>query len=594
MKLIGRIIWKDIVRERWLLGLWFGLLGLRMGLGWGALHRGGDLLDWESYHDFLMLVQAGLTYFLAVRWVQADGLIGPKAVWVTRPISPVRLFTAKMLGLLLAFGILPALLQIPWWRHCHFEWHVVGLSALIFFGWQLLVLAPAFLVGTLTDEAGRVLLASLALILGLLAWTAWLQPFLPWMPVEQIGWGGSSFPLWYSRFVPGVAAFVIGAGLIGMHQYLTRRWGRSLLLCGLGYVGLMLIGAYWPVNLPAWKNEGAGQGDLNATSKQQLASVGVQSAGPARVSKSSSEKSVSTVTLEMMVPALPKDLRVMGGWAEQTWSWKDRVSLTKIASAYGNDQYSAYTAVLRDHLSLPAPSIDEETKRSFDEFQAAKEARLMANGRKVPARSAFPSRNDHGRLTVFSGMPLSLLEKTRMTPPSLTMTMHLAVSRPEVQMVVPLNSTDVVVANSASCDVKVRFDSDVDQPGHRLECMTTRSAIDQSAPFVNGISRLQTFASSNWPPRRSFFLVNRSTGEIQRASYRAGYASRSIQICGVLIVRENWAMKPDRVIRNGQWVVQDPQWQEHTSLVLMRDRKVARIEREVRTDRFEVEPTERK
>src|SRR6185369_10431409 len=102
----------------------------------------------------LVFLQVTMGYVLVARWVHADALIGTSMFWPTRPISAARLLAAKLLGILPVFTLLPALLLLPWWLYCHFGWHEILWTSVDLCGWQLLIIAPAFLVASLTDDLG--------------------------------------------------------------------------------------------------------------------------------------------------------------------------------------------------------------------------------------------------------------------------------------------------------------------------------------------------------------------------------------------------------------------------------------------------------
>jgi hypothetical protein len=51
------------------------------------------------------------------------------------------------------------------------------------------------------------------------------------------------------------------------------------------------------------------------------------------------------------------------------------------------------------------------------------------------------------------------------------------------------------------------------------------------------------------------------------------------------------AVSSARVIRDGKWVARYPDWLEHADLVLLAAKPLARFTREVKTEKFELEPS---
>ena len=93
---------------------------------------------------------------------------------------------------------------------------------------------------------------------------------------------------------------------------------------------------------------------------------------------------------------------------------------------------------------------------------------------------------------------------------------------------------------------------------------------------------------ANWYYRERFAAVNRVTGDISglpEGQYRAQF----LQVGGVLVTWNGLSVRPRMNIRNDQDVVADPQWREHTVLVLLSDQDVARFDRTVETAKFELD-----
>ena len=247
MKLIWHIIRKDLVRDRWALGLWALLFIGQVLIGVMAENPGH--LGVEYFYRLqtgsigLVALQVVMGYILVTRFVHADPLIGTTVFWLTRPISPGRLLLAKVLGVSLVFALLPVLLFMPWWFYCGFGARDIFWSAVDAMGWQLLVIAPAFLVATVTDDLGRVLLWTLLLVIGVIAWIALLQATFGPMS-DRVDAKGIDPGVMYSKIWLSCVMLVVVAAAIVTHHFLTRRFVRSVVLIVLGLALIVAVGRW--------------------------------------------------------------------------------------------------------------------------------------------------------------------------------------------------------------------------------------------------------------------------------------------------------------------------------------------------------------
>lgn len=237
MSLVWHIVVKDLRRLRLALSLWLGLVLAHTALLW----LGGDsiepLSDYEGLDNFADTwgVIVGMVGFLLAAWlVMEDSLVDTRAFWPTRPISAGRLFAAKILGAILMFSVLPALVMVPVWWWCDFSGADLGMAVVEMALKQGLVTIAAFALACITETAGQfmVRLMGAAVVVPLLvAYCAGVWDGAP----GHLGDG-----LLESRYRLVMGIFFLIPVLMVAQQFLARRRGRSYALLGAG-IGLIVI-----------------------------------------------------------------------------------------------------------------------------------------------------------------------------------------------------------------------------------------------------------------------------------------------------------------------------------------------------------------
>lgn len=586
MKLIWHIIRKDIVRERWALLLWVLLFVAQIVLGVVVLRRDAaldatQLADLKSSAGAMVFLQVVLGYVLVARLVQADVLIGTNMFWRTRPISAVRLLTSKMIGTLLLFAVLPVLVLLPWWLYCHFGARIIFWAAVETVGWQLLMIAPAFLVASLTDDLGRVLLWTLLLVIGVLSWMIILQSFIP----AQMGLIGIGFTrLWLSGLV-----LVMGSVIIVAHQFLTRRFIRSVVLTAFMLGVIALIGRAWPWD---WSKV---LGDLhrpapapNSSALADGVSVEVGRALQDGVRKITGGETMIDLKVPLKAYGVPADMIVTGGNAVQTWSWAAGPTFTRNGHSYF--QSFPRDSGLRKVFSLPELPDDPET------VQWWKARRDKANadrvGRGLPPNYQRPPlpMGDWMLMSISTMMPQSIMARIRQQPPTYEATVQCVLWHPEIVIELPLKPD----ARGSSRSQTFRLNKFALPSSYRkgvipgVGFVSTVSSVEKAGLWQGALTVRSGSGSSPRYLSYQMALMNRATGDIRWAGVY-GSSARSVQIGGVRIDWNSLPIRPPTVIRNGQWVIKDEQWLEHTTLVLMEDKEVARFARTVKTERLELE-----
>lgn len=248
MKLIWQIVRKDIRRLRVPLGLWLLWMVLRMfffaaisGLFGPARWYWMDLIQQPLVVMLRATIDPLVAYLVVGSMVFADSLVERDAFWITRPISGGQLLLAKLFGVGLTCVLLPVLSSLPWWLACGLGLREIGIAA----GLQalpFLVGAVAGLtVASITDGFPRYLLWTLA-GLGAIAVNQMAVAFLIAATSDNPSLGAT----WFGMATLGV---ILAALVVIVHQYVTRRMRRSIVLLVVGMVLASVAGRMIPWDL---------------------------------------------------------------------------------------------------------------------------------------------------------------------------------------------------------------------------------------------------------------------------------------------------------------------------------------------------------
>lgn len=246
MSLSWHIVWKDLRRHRWALGV-LALLHVGMIYGaesaFGSNLRGtgtgfGALWDARSSVPAALFWTAActLSYVLVAGFVHGDPTVGATAEWITRPISGARLFGAKVLGLVLGVVMVPIAVLLPWWLACGYGWAEVGTAARAIGFFQALIVVAGLPFAALTERYSRFLfwtLVGLAVLFGAAVVTGPVTILSPWAEARETR----------SAVVFGL---FIATALVGtIHQFLTRRRNRSVGLVVSGFLVAWVVLLTW-------------------------------------------------------------------------------------------------------------------------------------------------------------------------------------------------------------------------------------------------------------------------------------------------------------------------------------------------------------
>lgn len=251
MSLLAHHIKKDIRHVRWLLGLWALLVLAQFVLvGMGSRAEPDDLAAQFAYQAITMMLpflQAVLLIVIIPVLIHDEPLVGTTAFWYTRPISRSFLLWSKTLFIGIALIIFPAVVELTVMAANKVPLHdLVGIAPEILYG-SLQVIVPVFALAALTLNFARFAITGVALYIGLsVLYLAIYLLGLYFRGVEETAVQSQTLALSRSM-VSGGVIIVTGAMVVAV-QYLTRRTGVSYALVGLGVIGMMLVGSYWPVD----------------------------------------------------------------------------------------------------------------------------------------------------------------------------------------------------------------------------------------------------------------------------------------------------------------------------------------------------------
>ncbi|HEY0968213.1 MAG TPA: hypothetical protein VGD88_12550 [Opitutaceae bacterium] len=237
MSLVWHILKKD---ARVIRGPWLAWVGLQVAALIAA--HVAERYAWVDPYDntevayrvacqglaFLVWVFAYLLMPLAVH---DDPVSGTSTAWVLKPVNPLQLLTAKVMGVAIFFIFTPVIVRLPWWLM-----HGYGLDSVARAASETILIAvilaiPSVWLASVTVDASRFYRWSLVwfgtLVIFYLVWVN------RWMASPRDG--VTNVP------VPNLGLLI--PVLLGstINQFWSRRTRRSLLLVGAGFAAMLVI-----------------------------------------------------------------------------------------------------------------------------------------------------------------------------------------------------------------------------------------------------------------------------------------------------------------------------------------------------------------
>ena len=164
MHLIWHIFKKDARLMRGPLATWIGMFLTTFAIAAVIASAAGGNIWFASVHIAFATVLWLSAYFFAAIPVYEDSVAGGEAFWQSRPVSRLQLLTAKLLGLIVFFGLLPLLLRLPWWWGHGFDLGQIGLAAKETLEMSLTVVTLAFTLASVSNNGPEFYRRTLGLI----------------------------------------------------------------------------------------------------------------------------------------------------------------------------------------------------------------------------------------------------------------------------------------------------------------------------------------------------------------------------------------------------------------------------------------------
>lgn len=334
------------------------------------------------------LVDPLLAFLVVARLMQEDALMDADAFWLTRPIAGGRLFAAKLLGGFLLFVLPPIIANLPWWIACGLDAGEVARASFTYFEVYGCVALFATTAASLTDGFPRFVVWTLgALAFLCLIFTATKMLVRDRAEIERAWFDGAGLSL---PIVVSLTWTALIALIVLLHQFLTLRWQRSVVLLVAGLLATPFLAINWRWNFHRVSNPVVASDD-----QIRLRVLGSMYA----------ETEDGGVSLPIGIEGLPPDTIAS---ARLTAEWK----------AEGAKLWTSRSRV--EHLPNPAVAIG----RSLD-LPAATNAHPDLNAIRVRRRLSKEARAERGQKDskVFEAF-MNYVEATRFIQPDVAV-MHL-------------------------------------------------------------------------------------------------------------------------------------------------------------------------
>jgi hypothetical protein len=309
MKLTWHIVMKDLRRHRWFIAVIAAVMAAKIGVGAWVLNTEMGGAEFGAYWatrvlgaSVISIILEGLLGMLFVAAVvHEDPLVGRSNEWWTRPISGARLLGAKITSIGLVLGVMPVVIALPWWVGCGFGGSEIAQAAWSTVAGQLIVVLLALPLAVLTDGFGRFLFWTLAVWFGLGS-TQNAGALLG----ENV-----SSELLETRFSLAVGLAGIFAVAVTVHQFLSRRTQRGIVILVVGLVSIFSVQLFW-----AWPWKTADRKPQTTAGQSVILEIGETRIAPGRLEN-------STVLTTFRVRGVPEGFRLETSKVKLIWTWPD-------------------------------------------------------------------------------------------------------------------------------------------------------------------------------------------------------------------------------------------------------------------------------
>jgi hypothetical protein len=254
MNQVRHIFSKDLRRLRWSVIGWSALVAARTLVNTAgadiALGGFGPQLGIGELSALLSLIYVLLLALLVSRLVHDEPLVGRDAFWITRPIAPGALMTAKLAFAALFFLVVPLAGGVVVAAAFGTGEGDIARTIPVFALNQLILVTLLMALAAVTPSLTRYVLAIVGVIAAFVTLIASTTLVLL-VVTEEIGEGSDIGLPDPTPAVVGGALIVLTALAVIICQYRTRRLGRALTVAGIGVVLLSLVPGRWPWSFAA-------------------------------------------------------------------------------------------------------------------------------------------------------------------------------------------------------------------------------------------------------------------------------------------------------------------------------------------------------
>jgi hypothetical protein len=238
MRMVLHFLWKDL-RRNWVeLGLY---LLMCVGMAWSQAHPGSWI--WLRQRELFPIVLFGLWFFIVVRVVQGECLVGDREFWSTRPYRWPHLMIEKAAFLVICLDLPFLIVHLYLLHHAGFPLSPSLLYGLVFLHLMFVFFFtfPAAVLASITRSLVEWLLtiAGLLIILMVISWFPWDELPNTLAEQEEIGtwiaaavavpalafallWQYARRRVWPARLAAGVACLFIPIAVLLTHASFVR------------------------------------------------------------------------------------------------------------------------------------------------------------------------------------------------------------------------------------------------------------------------------------------------------------------------------------------------------------------------------------
>jgi hypothetical protein len=397
--------------------------------------------------EYLRLAGVLAGYIFVILLVQGDRTIGTAPFWLTRPISGIRLFTAKVLTIGLVLVVFPVILSLPWWGWCGFGWREMAIASAEFGVVALGLGCPAVFIGVLTDSLSRAFIwGSLIVLLTLsLVFAAAMSGQV--MGLDTISGVTAHVP----NTVVSVALLLLTMAGVAAVQYVWRRPVASFAVLGIG-VGVALNANVPTVPLAlrlATREHHAVVADAIQVKFVQGSTSIVGSPG----------QQWGKLSVALEPSECPPGRVVMAGVAVQTWAWPATPNIGRLANTeprgnlvarslraagYHSPLVDAETVAwrkMRSEAMYEKFIRDARTERQANEWRMRLKKERQYILRLESQETERPDLPENSTVVLNTVVPLSVAVRLRTDPVHYDARVTLSLLRPDFVDVMPVQAS---------------------------------------------------------------------------------------------------------------------------------------------------------